>query len=697
MAGPTAGAPSAKFTFHSTAEFFIDRLRGGRTPSPAEEVSASSEESPAQSSTLQEQASSPLNKQLPIFPPEIWLQIGKALSTINGLRDFVRLSSTHFYLGYEVMAKKFQPRSVEEAVELFKLVHSKHAKPAFDPTNPDYEARHNRLLRELFSCDFSKLPRGNFIKIAELLLSGTRHLTFQNWIDMGFLDQQELADTDPNTRLSPEHAFYFFNNLITLLIQKPKPNMIAFSRIPSAEILLEIAKTPDETRALKFDSYMFLDPLNAFGEPLYTQTFLNWAVTNNNLARAQQLIEADVNIDAISPQGGSALHSAVEHHLVEMFNFLIRQGASLETHDEHGDTPLLAMIQNPLWTVNDIQFVIEAGDNFAKESGTISTGITLLTQSNRKCGSYALQLADRRRFSDKVKYLVEYADKSNLLHTAVHYGDVDLLKLLAEYMREQFNEHKETLQNIAVDQSDLSMFECVIEEGGDSANIREIKQRILVDAIHTFNVNRVKALLKLDETLANPIDNEDSYNPLFKATGRKKEKKRWAKKRLQILETLLNHGAKIDSAHGIWNPLTFAVTKGQIDIVKLFVTSKQENIYARPDPSYRHKILKEALLVAAENYLTDIFNVIIKSPNFDRSLSPENLQLLAQVVMYSRRSTEPSHTKRYEPVYNLANHFDGGRSVALLGAQAAGYLEVGGMLDYLDSLFSEHGTNSSDE
>ncbi len=431
MAGPTAGTSLTRCVFHSTAEFFIARQRGENAPTPSEEVSTSSKESPAQSSTLQEQASSPLTKQFPRLPPEIWLQIGKALSTINDIRNFVRSSATHFHLGCEVMVKKFRPSSFEDAVELFKLPHSKLANLAFDKKNRNYASQHNRLFRELFSQDGLKsTPRGNCLRIFKLLLSTSRSITVQDLIDIELLDplvlpELALHDIHPDTRLSPEHTAYFFNNLIELLTQKPAPNMVPFLKIPSNQIKEGIVMAPnEEVRDLMFESRMFLHSYNEIGEPLhlkhpfetgypfyasypaYSRHPLHWAADNNRWDRVEEMLEDGVSIDVLSWKVGSALHGMVKKDNLEGSTILLKKGASTEVRDKEGYTPFLTLVKSEATSRLTIESFLGICNSLAINSQATLPSNILLKQRVSTNGDYALEIAAQIDSLDKVKSLI---------------------------------------------------------------------------------------------------------------------------------------------------------------------------------------------------------------------------------------------------------------------------------------------------
>ncbi len=661
-----------------------------------------------------------------VFPNEIFLLIGMTMSTVGEFKNFSMASLTFFNLSCEILSRKFKPRPVEGKVELpppsiedivadtislLTLPYSERANRAFDSNNKaEYALQHNRLFRELFSYGCSYPLRGNFIKMADLLLSNRPELTYQDLIDTNLdpelpanLGQPLPPGINSNGQLSPEHTFYFLNNLVELATQKPGPNIAAFLDLLPLQVKYGIS---DETEVSDiermFESKMFLNPRATD----HKQHLLPWAAANNRLAWVKELVESDVSVNLCSRIGGTALHGAAKNGHKDIIKYLFENKASIEEFDQHGLTSFLNVVSHQ--PVDTVIFFVNTWQK-------IPTSSTLLKQREKESGLYAVEIAAENNDIAKVEYLIglaelidpddiekiqwksqsralRYAVKlpsivmaeslikykadiaytwkdeeqktQTLLHTAVRNRrtDVAMLSYLADRLESLFNTHANDLLQLAFARDDLAIWEFVVEKGKkvfefnkseDEAGVLTIRKNLLTATYH-FSPNIVEALLKKDNTLANRTANEDSFTPLHHAIDARATTARQAERQLKIVEILLDHGAKIDIVHGDFSPLTSAVLQNLPAIAELLVSGR-ENIYAYPALSDRQEHLRTALRLASEINHADIFDVLVSSPYFDTSCSEENFDLLAEVAENAQHYTAQHIYDQYALVISLVN------------------------------------------
>ncbi len=672
-----------------------------------------------------------------VFPNEILLLIGMTLSTVGEFKNFSMANSTLFNLSCEILFRKFKTRPVEGKVELppsvektaalvedtvalLTLPYSECANQAFDSNNKaEYALQHNRLFRELFSYGCSYPLRGNFIKMANLLLSNRQELTYQDLIDINLdtklpanLGQPLPAGIDSNGQLSPAHASYFLNNLVVLATQEPMPNITAFLELLPSQVRHGIRDETEERDIERmFESKMFLNSR----APYHLQHLLYWAAANNRLAWVKELVESDVSVDVFSWVGGTALHGAAANGNEEIIKYLIENGATIEKFDQHGLTSFLNVVSHQ--PVDKVRFFVNICDAIINESQKIPTSSTLLKQRERRSGLYAVEIAAEMNDIAKVEYLIglaesidphdiekiqsksqsralRYAVESSniamaeillkykadiaytwkgtkqraytLLHTAVSSdrAGVPMLSYLADRLESLFNTHANDLLQLAAARGDLAIWEFVVEKSKkvfevnkseDKAGVRKIRKKLLTTATYHFNPNIVQALLEKDNTLANRTANEDSFTPLHNAIDAKAKTAEQAARQLQMVEILLDHGAKIDILHGDFTPLTSAVLQNLPAIAQLLV-SDRENIYEYPALPDRQEHLRDALrLVASGIHNNDIFDVLVNSPYFDTSCSEENFALLTAVAEHARLYTGQHIYDQYALVISLVN------------------------------------------
>ncbi len=672
-----------------------------------------------------------------VLPNEILLLIGMTMSTVGEFKNFSLANSTLLNFSCEILFRKFKSRPEEDKVELpppsveaaaarlkdtvalLRLPYSGRANDAFDSNNKaEYALQHNSLFRELFSYGCSYPIRGNFIKMANLLLSNEQELTYQDLIEINLdpelpanLGQPLPAGINSNGQLSPEHTSYFLNNLVELATQKPRPNIAAFLNLLPSQVKYGISdETADSDIERMFESKMFLNPRATD----HKQHLLPWAAANNRLAWVKELIESNVSVNLFSQIGGTALHGAAKEGHEEIIKYLIENGATLEKFDQHGLTPFLNVVSHQ--PVDKVRFFVNTCDAIINKSQKIPTSSTLLKQQEKESGLYAVEIAAENNDIAKVEYLIgladsidpddiekiqwksqsralRYAVKSSniamaesllkykadiaytwkdekqktqtLLHTAVRNRrtDVAMLSYLADRLESLFNTHANYLLQLAFARDDLAIWEFVVEKSKkvlevntseDEAGVREIRKKRLTTAIYHFSPNIVKALLEKDNTLANRTANEDSFTPLHNAIAARPVIAIQTARQLKVVEILLDHGAKIDIVHGDFSPLTSAVLQNLPAIAELLVSGR-ENIYEYPALSDRQEHLRTALRLASEINHADIFDVLVSSPYFDTSCSEENFNLLAEAAENAQHYTAQHIYDQYALVISLVN------------------------------------------
>ncbi len=477
-----------------------------------------------------------------------------------------------------------------------------------------------------------------------------------------------------------------------------------------------------------FESKTRLHAVDEAGRPLFRQHLLYWAAANNKMERVKELLEDGVSINVYSEIGGSALHGAMEEGHAEMIKLLIEQDASLNIYDEDGDTPFLIAVRSQSREI--LETFLDTCDAAARNSGKKPASITLLKQCNAKSHFDALQLAVEHQNFDNVKYLVErgasinsagmpafqqesknlalrlaveqstveiagyllehnaipnqewYDDKRRLctlLHIAILNNDnVDMLRLLlANKTEELFNKHKINLLHLAAACGELSILEFIVDKSRDLFD--DYKEALLDMAIPRLHFNTVKYLLERPGEPIN-LSNGNSWTPLHRAieaTGETIDIEGEAQARCGIVGLLLEHGADVDVFHGLWNPLNLAISKGQLEVVKLLV-ERDADIYAAPPvQSLELRDQRTPLTMAIASKRPDIFAALIQSPRFDKSHSNANFRLLEKVASFEGTYSQRLFiNKKYPMLNSLLAQLEGGASAVLKTAYEHGREDI---------------------
>jgi len=103
------------------------------------------------------------------------------------------------------------------------------------------------------------------------------------------------------------------------------------------------------------------------GANVHYSTPLIYSILNGNIEITKTLIECGVDVNKKTSTGGSSLGRAAYYLRNEQIKLLIDAGVNLNIQDNHGDTPLIELLQNYKTTPENrfetIKILINAGSN----------------------------------------------------------------------------------------------------------------------------------------------------------------------------------------------------------------------------------------------------------------------------------------------------------------------------------------------
>ncbi len=75
------------------------------------------------------------------------------------------------------------------------------------------------------------------------------------------------------------------------------------------------------------------------GVDRYGRTELHYAANESNLAKAQELVKANADVNATDDNGWTPLHFAAQSYALAIAKLLLEAGAKIDATDSHGNTP----------------------------------------------------------------------------------------------------------------------------------------------------------------------------------------------------------------------------------------------------------------------------------------------------------------------------------------------------------------------
>ena len=329
----------------------------------------------------------------------------------------------------------------------------------------------------------------------------------------------------------------------------------------------------------------------------YNETLLNTAIMNDLSETAKILIEkgADVNAKYSRP-----LHSAIDNSNFELVKLLVEKGCDVNTKDINGNTPLNRLCKTYPNQVTEAEGQIDKNSVKIAEL-LIENGAEINVRN--KVGKtpliYAFRIGLACKENDASKYdlarllLSKGADaNATLLQAFKENYNLEILKVLVEHSADvnvSFSSETETnLLHSAIKKGDIDMVKFLIEAGATlqptSYNIRQTlcQSSPLHIAARDGNVDIAKLLLEkgCDINCLETRISENNYWSQVSSSEVDNTALHIAAKegKLKFVKFLLKNGADATLKNGKGKtPKEIAIRNGNIELIDLFYNHKKAN------------------------------------------------------------------------------------------------------------------------
>jgi ankyrin repeat protein len=326
--------------------------------------------------------------------------------------------------------------------------------------------------------------------------------------------------------------------------------------------------------------------ITAFADDFYR--FIK-AVENGRVDKVKHYISKNVDINKKSILDETALMIATQHNQIEIVKLLIEEKADLNAVDSHGVSALIMAVIYQKKDIAKLLIQAEADVNY-EDQGPLHWAVCFGEQTeiikilldkgiNLKERNGSLIIAASNGYIATVKLLLEAGAEINAqnrigktaLMEAASAGNLETVKMLlqAEADISLVDENKKTALFYAKDEGHIDVVDFLIRAGADDAEDQKYE---LIKAIKQEDTAKVKQLIDKG-TSVNDVYGEQKRTALMIAadTGNR-----------EIVKLLIDAGANINKPdNNKKTPLVYAVSKGYIELVKLFLKllNKQNTDY----------------------------------------------------------------------------------------------------------------------
>ncbi|GEM_PF-749567 len=357
---------------------------------------------------------------------------------------------------------------------------------------------------------------------------------------------------------------------------------------------------------------------------------LSYAIKENDIKRALELIDRGVDVNKKDPYGKTPLIYALQRHDTMLTRVLIEHGADVNVKDEFtGKTPIFYTVLEE--DTVSAAYIVKHGagvDEVDKDGNTpliyaVLNNKPLMVKFllehgasvNRKGenGFIPLIFSVKEGYSEVARLLIEHGadvniadnDKYTPLCYAAEKGLTDVVKLLVQHNASMERCGKEDMRpiDLAALRGYLDIVKYLVKHGNDLKNECRDEEHpcVLHFAARGGNLDIVKYLVE------NGVDIHAIYNVNLMGDGTTILHEAASSGNLELVKYIVNNGVSVNKKDSKGRtPVYYAIEHGHLDILKYLVQQGAEL-----NDKLRFEDKKTALHIAAEIGDTDIINYLI--------------------------------------------------------------------------------------